>query len=54
MHFFHTFGTTPDELTISIGHTVGSAEIALVYCRNARGTELTESGTGLTQVSSVQ
>lgn len=50
MHFFHTFGSTEDELTISIGQSVGNAECAMAYARNAKETERTEENTGsLTQ-----
>jgi hypothetical protein len=60
MHFFHTFASTLDEVNISIGHTVGSAENALAFTRNAGGSEVTETGTGsnthvrVTQIGSVQ
>ena len=60
MHFFHTFASTLDEVNISIGHTVGSAENALAFTRNAGGSEVTETGTGsnthvrVTQTGSVQ
>ena len=60
MHFFHTFGSTLDELNISIGHTVGKPEIALAFARNSRGSEMTEAGTGsnthvgVTQIDSVK
>jgi hypothetical protein len=46
MHFFHTFGSTEDELTISIGQSVGNAECAMAYARNAKETECTEENTG--------
>jgi len=46
MHFFHTFGSTKDELTISIGQSVGNAENAVAYARNAKETEFTEESSG--------
>ena len=46
MHFFHTFASTEDELTISIGQSVGNAECAMAYARNAKKTECTEENTG--------
>lgn len=46
MHFFHTFGSTEDELTISIGQSVGNGESAMTYARNAKETECTEENTG--------
>ena len=46
MHFFHTFASTEDELTISIGQSVGNAECAMAYARNSKSTECTEENTG--------
>jgi hypothetical protein len=46
MHFFHTFASTEDELTISIGQSVGNAECAMAYARNSKKTECTEENTG--------
>jgi hypothetical protein len=53
MHFFHTFGSSPDELNISIGHTVGNSHLAIAYAQNAKNTELTENRSGSSTSKSV-
>jgi hypothetical protein len=46
MHFFCTFGSTLVDVTISLGQTVGSSELAIAYAKNSRGTESAVEITG--------